>query len=102
MHNQQTSQYTGLPTGNLLSILVLLCYRKSLEMKRSYWILISSLVVWDLLFVMLAFGLYSLEHFSPGHYATNIFPYVVPVLYPLTQVFRYSVRTDIWSTLLFR
>ena len=73
-------------SGNLVSLLVLLLHRQRLEMKPSYHLLITSLILWDLLYVILAFFLHSLDSLSPEVYGRKIFPRVLPILYPLTQV----------------
>ena len=72
--------------GNVLSLLVLLTRSHHLEMRRSYRLIITSLVVWDLLYVLLALALYTLPILSPGLYGQKVFPFVVPLLYPITQV----------------
>ena len=72
--------------GNSLSLAVLLLYQTSLQMKPSYHRLITALVLWDLLYVILAFLLYSLNTLSPVTSGREIFPRIIPLLYPLTQV----------------
>jgi hypothetical protein len=71
-------------SGNCLSLYVLLNF--NLELKLVYRQLISSLVVWDLIFILLSIPLFTLFHIFPSSYAPEIFPWVVPYLYPLTQM----------------
>jgi len=80
--------------GNSLSLHVLLCF--NLELKPVYQQLLSSLVVWDLIFIALSIPLFSLVHIFPRSYALNIFPWVVPYLYPLTQI---AQQGSVYSTL---
>ena len=41
---------------------------------------------WDLVTVVLAFLLHSLDTLLPLHYGAGLYPLILPVLYPLTQV----------------
>ena len=70
--------------GNFIAIFVL--HHKEVKLRKDFAVVLSSLAIFDILFLICTFFLFSLPTWSTT-YERYLFPMLVPVLFPMTNTF---------------